>query len=137
MKKLLLGTLFLMLVANCCVATQATMLRPATQYEPVNPAQVQVFLREDDIKTPYEKVAIIYAQGEATMTDEVQMIAAAKEKAAQIGANGVMLSKIDEPSAGAKVAGMIFGVGVMRRGEVIGIRLKESTPARQVIAGLI
>lgn len=125
MKKLLLGTLFLMLVANGCVATQATMLRPAAQYGPVNPAQVQVFLREGDIKTPYEKVAIIYAQGEATMTDEVQMIAAAKEKAAQIGANGVVLSKIDEPSAGAKVAGMIFGVGVMRRGEVIGIRLKE------------
>src|SRR5215475_8952353 len=125
MKKLCYSVLLLMFIASGCVATQATMLRPSAHYGPVTPAQVQVFLREDDIKTPYEKVAIIYAQGEATMTDEVQMIAAAKEKAAQVGANGIVLSKIDEPSAGAKVAGLIFGVAVMRRGEVIGIRLKE------------
>jgi hypothetical protein len=64
-------------------------------------------------------------KGKSTMTNEQEMITAAKERAARVGANGIVLSKIDEPSAGAKVAGMIFGVGVMRRSEILGIRTKE------------
>jgi osmotically-inducible protein OsmY len=125
MKKLVVGMLLFTVTASGCVATQATMLQPTAQYAMVSPAQVRVFLREDDIKVPYEKVAIIHAQGESTMTNEQEMITAAKAEAARAGANGIVLSKIDEPSAGAKVAGMVFGVGVMRRGEILGIRTKE------------
>src|SRR5262249_4416412 len=86
MKKLLIGILLFTVTASGCVATQATMLRPNTPYAMVSPAQVQVFLREEDIRVPYDKIAIIYAQGESTMTNEHQMIAAAKEEAARVGA---------------------------------------------------
>ena len=42
------------------------------------------------------------------------MIKAAKKKAASIGANGIILGEMNEPSAGAKIAGAIFGTGTTR-----------------------
>lgn len=43
------------------------------------------------------------------------------KKAGAMGANGIILDAISEPSAGAKVAGAIFGVGAERKGKAIAI----------------
>ena len=49
------------------------------------------------------------------------MVTAAKKRAGKIGANGVVLGSINEPSSGAKVAGAIFGVSPERRGEMLAV----------------
>lgn len=108
------------LLLAACVQTQATMLSSKT-YTPLHPDDVVIYLAEDDIPGTYEKVALINAQGESGMTNESQMYAAARKRAAQIGANGILVEQIKEPGAGAKVAGAIFGVGTTRRGQMIAI----------------
>ena len=125
MKQLILSVLFLTMRTSGCVATRATMLAHRGTYLPVSPASVQVYLSERDVDVPFEKVALIHAEGESRLTDETQMIEAAKAKAASVGANGIILSKIDEPSAGAKVAATVLGVGVMRRGEIVAIHVQR------------
>ena len=125
MTQLIFGALFLAAVASGCVATQATLLAHRGSYAPVAPAAVQVYLSERDVHAPFEKVAIIYAKGESRLTDETAMIEAAKAEAASVGANGIILSKIDEPSAGAKVAATVLGIGVMRKGEIVAIHVRE------------
>ena len=44
-----------------------------------------------------------------------------KQRAGQIGANAIILDAVSEPSAGAKIAGAIFGVGAERKGKAIAI----------------
>jgi hypothetical protein len=117
--------LFILLFVAGCVTAQITMLGAPGKYSPTTPDKVQVFISESDIKVPFEKIAIIHTQGESSWTNEQQMIETAKKKAAAIGADGIIIGKINEPSAGAKVAGAVLGVGVDRRGEIIAIKLKS------------
>jgi hypothetical protein len=103
-----------------CIQTQATMLDPTAR--PAVPAEeVRVYRTAESIECDYAEVALIHAQGGANFTNENQMIEAAKKRAGTIGANGVVLGTIDEPSAGAKVAGAIFGVSPDRRGEMLAV----------------
>ena len=45
-----------------------------------------------------------------------------RKKAGKLGANAIILDAMSEPSAGAKVASMIFGVGgAQRKGKAIAI----------------
>jgi hypothetical protein len=111
-----------------CVQTQATMLDP-TARPPIPEEQVRVYRTEESIECEYDEVAIIHAQGGANFTNENQMINAAKKRAGQIGANGVVLGTINEPSAGAKVAGAIFGVSPDRRGEMLAVYVYDPCAA--------
>ena len=108
-----------------CVQTQATMLGGAQPVAAVTPTQVQVFMSEADVKRPFDKIAVINAQGEASMTSEAQMIRAAQKKAAKIGADAIIMGKVSEPSAAVKMAGAFLGTGANRRGEIIAIRFKS------------
>jgi hypothetical protein len=118
----------LLLVVCCasivgCVSARETML--TKQHLPeLRREDVQVYLTEADIKQPYDKVALIHLSGDSGWTDEQGMYDAAKKKAAQIGANGIVLSEIHEPSAGSKVAGAIFGVPVDRKSQVLAVLVK-------------
>lgn len=114
-------------VLGGCVQTQATMLGPKGQYPPVAPDQVQVFLDEDDAPATCTKIALINAQGESSFTNEAKMIEASRKKAGQVGANAVILAKINEPSAGAKIAGAFLGTGSQRRGQLVALRCPEPT----------
>ncbi len=56
------------------------------------------------------------------------MVAAAKKRAAQIGAHGIIMGKVQEPNAATKIAGAVFGTGASRRGEIIAIRFTQPQP---------
>jgi hypothetical protein len=117
--------LLLLASLGACVQTQVTMLGSKT-YAPVVATDVRVFTSEDEIEGRYERVALIHAQGESSWTNEAQMIEAARRKAASIGANGIVLGEVKEPSAGAQVAAAVFGVGATRRGQILAVRLAET-----------
>ena len=72
MKSLLFPFLALLLLAGC-VQTQATLL-DGTTYPPVDPADVVIYLSEDDIPADWKPIAIIHAQGEAQLTTESKML---------------------------------------------------------------
>lgn len=121
MKSLLFPFLALLLLAGS-VQTQATLL-DGTTYPPVDPADVVIYLSEDDIPADWKPIAIIHAQGEAQLTTESKMLRKSRERAAELGANGLLIEEIKEPSAAAQIAGEVLGTGSTRRGRVVAIRV--------------
>ena len=119
------SAIFALLFLAGCVFTQATML-DGTAYLPVDADDVVLYLDEadiEDIEDEWESIAIIHAQGDATWTRESKMLKAARKRAGKIGANGILIEDINEPSAGAQIAGEILGTGSTRRGRMIAIRV--------------
>src|SRR5438094_10379447 len=55
------------------------------------------------------------------MTSESGMIKSQRKKAAELGANGVILGSMKDPSTGAKIASSIFGTSANRKGNAIAI----------------
>ncbi len=118
-----------------CVSTKATYLDPTMErYPPVPADSVRVFMSQEELDTlEYVRVAYIEASGSGEYTSQTGMIDAIRKKAGKLGCNGVILPRIDEPGAEARVAGAIFGTGTERKGNAVGIRIigrrqKEAEP---------
>ena len=119
-----LGILALVLSLSACISSSAVQLGQPTQYPAVAPEQVQVFLKEEDVKQEFDKVALITAEGNYTYADDERMIKAMKKKAAQLGANAIVIGEFKDPSAVGKIADAVIGVGGQKTGKVLAIRLK-------------
>lgn len=114
-----------------CVSTNATMLGSATAVRPkLAPTEVRIYRTADQVKSKYEEVALINAAGQAGSTNEAKMLDAMRKKAAEVGANGLILDAISEPSAGAKIAGALFGTGAERKGKAVAIFVFPDSTAR-------
>ena len=111
-----------------CVSARATMLVPG-QFSPVPESEVRVFLAENEVPSTCQRIALIHTSGDVDMTDETQMITAARRRAGQVGANAVLLSNVREPGSGRRVAAAVFGVSADRKGQLIGYRCPDAAPA--------
>ena len=116
--------LVLALLFTGCVTTNVTPLSGKT-YAPVDPEEVALYLDEADIPGEYDKIAVIYARGDYAMTNESHMFKKVRKKAAQLGANGVLVQRVKEPNTGEKVANAFLGTGADRRGEMIAIYVRK------------
>jgi hypothetical protein len=103
-----------------CVSAHETMLT-GEKRAPLRPEEVQIYLTEKDVLGAYEKVALIHLDGDTSWTNEKGMWNAAKKKAAKLGANGLIIGDVKEPSSGSKVAGAVFGVPVSRKSQGLAI----------------
>jgi len=104
-----------------CVSVDVTRLGVSPQ-RPVVPAdQVIIYSTADKVPGKYEEIALLNAAASSTWTTESGMYEAMKKKAGQYGANAIILDAMSEPSAGAKIAGAIFGVSPERKGKAIAI----------------
>lgn len=121
-RAVLLAIVLALPVLPGCVTTNATVLGTATaQRAPVPPEQVALYRIASQVPGRYEEVALLNSAGDSGFTDEARMFQSMKKKAGQIGANGVILDAVSEPSAGAKVAAAIFGVSAQRKGKALAI----------------
>ncbi len=116
--------LMLGLIVSGCITTKATLLDPTVKYPSTDPSMVRIFTTEEEL-TKYEfvRVAIINSSGNTTWTNRAQMLESMRKKAGEMGANAILMPAIDEPSAGTKIAGAVFGTGASRQGEVIALRI--------------
>ena len=120
--RLLFSFAAIVALATGCVSTNAIVLgAAATQRARVLPANVRVYRTPDQVKAKYEEVAMLNSKGESNWTNEKGMIESMQRKAGELGANGIILDAINEASAGAKVAGAIFGTGSQRKGRSVAI----------------
>ncbi len=115
----------LVLSISACVTTHAIQLGTPDKYPPVDHRQVQVFLREDDVKVRFEKIALIQSEGQYDQVSYEEMVTAMKKKAGKLGANAIILGEFKDPSAIGVVAQHVLGVGGERKANVIAIRLLE------------
>jgi hypothetical protein len=113
---------FAALSLAACVHTNATRLGTAPARQSVSASDVAIYRTADKVPGKYEEVALLNSTGESMWTNEEKMFNSMRKKAGELGANAVILDAISEPSAGAKVASAVFGVGgAQRKGKAIAI----------------
>ncbi len=114
------------LALGACVTASATMLGPRESRAPVAEDQVHVFLPEDEVPATCERLAIINTSGDADMTNESQMVRAARRRAGRLGANAIQLRSTREPGTGTRIASAIIpGVTADRKGEMLAFHCTE------------
>lgn len=104
-----------------CVHTNAAILNPTAIYVRTCTAAVVAYTTPDRVPSRYTEIALLNSRGNSHSTSEAGMIQSQREKASEVGANGIILGGIDEPSAGAKVAGAFLGTPVERKGKALAI----------------
>ena len=125
MKHLLLAGSVSILLLSGCVSTNTTLLGQNTAGAVVAPEAVVIYRTAEQVPGPYKEIALLNSRGEATWTNEAQMYKSMRKEAGKIGANGIILDATSEPSAGARVAAAIFGVGVNRKGRAVAIYVQS------------
>ena len=128
-RKLLALALPLTVLAAGCVTVNAARLVPAGTYAPVPTEEVVVFETEEDVDRPFEKVALLYAEGDVDVTNERQMINAARKKAGRLGANAIILREFREPRLSTRIAAAIFDVPAYRKARLLAIRVGDDVRA--------
>ena len=115
-----------------CVSTQATRLGAGPLRPPVSPDRVMIYRTAEQVPSKYEEVALLSASGDHSMTSEEQMYQSMRQKAGEMGANGIILEAVAEPGTGAKVAQAIIGTSANRKGKAIAIFVfvNDSSAAR-------
>ena len=113
-------------VLSGCVSTQVTSLS-RNSFPPLHKEDVDIYLTEKDIDGDYEKIGLIHLKGDSDWIDEKDMIDKARERAAELGANGIVLREFREPSVTVRVAEDVIGVNADLRGEVIAVYVFEDT----------
>jgi hypothetical protein len=113
---------FLLAVVVCaCVSTNAALIDPSVQLARTCKSAIKLYTTPDRVGKPYREVAVLNAKGESNWSDEGDMIESMRDKAAEVGANGIILNKIDEPSALTKVIGEVVKTGSQRKGAALAI----------------
>jgi hypothetical protein len=119
-----------------CVKTNAAVLDITQQFTPICPDGVKVFLDTTRVSRPYQEVALLNSSGESGSTSEAGMIKSQRQKAAQLGANAIILGGFQEPKAGTKIIGAVLGTGAQRKGSAMAIYISgDSTRVRAACVG--
>ena len=104
-----------------CVTTKATPLGTGLIRPPVPEAQVAIYRNADQVRACYEEVALLNSSGDYSATDENAMFESMRKKAGEVGANGVILDSLTEPTTGAKIAQAFLSTPAQRKGTAIAI----------------
>ena len=123
----------LVALATGCVHTNASVLDPTLTYQKTCARAVQVFTTAERVPSAYREVALLNSKGESSWTDEKGMLDSQRRKAAEVGANGLILGETKEPNAGTKIIGSLFGTGAERKGRAIAIWIPEDSERTQGI----
>jgi hypothetical protein len=121
MKTRILSGLAVLVSIVSCVSTNATVLDPSIKLARTCPDAVRLFTTPARVASPYREVALLHSTGESGWSDEEEMMESMRDKAAEVGANGIILENIDEPSALTKVIGAVAKTGTVRKGKALAI----------------
>ena len=104
-----------------CVSTNAAVLDPTVKYQKICPDGVQIFTSAKRVIGDYREVALLHSKGESSWTSERGMASSQRKKAAELGANGIIIGDTKEPNAGTKIIGSLLGTGAERKGAALAI----------------
>jgi hypothetical protein len=113
------------LVLGACTSTNAVLLGGTGTYPELNPYDVRVFLTEADVPGEYEHIALVTAKSDAGWTDETDLIRAMRKRAATLGANGLIVGEVRDPTTLERVAEVLTDYEPQRRGRAVAIRLLD------------
>lgn len=128
---LVVGAVF----AVACTRTNAALMDNSVHLARTCPDAVKMYTSPSTVGAPYQEVALLNSTASTGFTSEAGMMKSMRKKAAEVGANGIIMGNIDEPSAGAKVAGAFLGTGTERKGKSVAIYVaSDSARVRTVCA---
>ena len=118
-----------------CVRTNAALMDPTIHLAETCRDAIKLYTSPAAVQQPYREIALLNSSGESTWSDESNMIKSMRDKAAEVGANGIILTGIDEPSALSKVIGDVAQTGTVRKGKSLAIYVpSDSARVRTVCA---
>lgn len=133
-RKLLLLALPTLLFLGGCINVHATRIGTPTQYAPVPKEHVLVYRSEAEVDRPFERIAMLWVEGDADITNQREMVDAARKKAGRLGANAVVLGEFQDPKLGTRILGHVLDIPIERGAQLLAIRVAaaaESTAAPQ------
>jgi hypothetical protein len=92
-----------------CVSTATTVLNPTLRRSPVTPDKVVIYTSAAKVPGKYEEIALLTSQGDYSVAGDDKFFESFRKEAAKIGANGVIVSDISDPTTGQKVGSAILG----------------------------
>jgi len=110
-----------------CVSTNSTPLGLTRPGSTVPLASVSLYRTADQVGRPYCEVALLNSSGDSLWTNEKSMLDSMRRAAARLGADGVILDAIQEPSSAIKLAAAIFHVSAPRKGRALAIRTEPES----------
>jgi hypothetical protein len=116
-----------------CVSTNATVLDPSLTLARICPDAVRIYTTPAKVPSSYREVALLHSKGESGWSNEEQMMESMRKKAAELGANGIILDNIDEPSALTKVIGTVAKTGTQRKGKALAIFIPADSPNTEAV----
>jgi hypothetical protein len=133
--KILSASLSALVLTAACVRTNAALIDPTVHLARTCPEAIRLYTGPEQVQQSYQQVALLNSSGESTWSNESQMIKSMREKAAEVGANGIILGGIDEPSALTKVIGDVAKTGTVRKGKSLAIYVPgDAAKTREVCA---
>ena len=115
-----IATCLLIVLTASCVTVNKSILSSARMTSPVAKEQVHVYLADDSIPV-HERIALLHAKGDESLTDESDMIDKFRSEAGKLGANAIVLNQVKDPGTAERVAAAIFGTSAQRRGQALAI----------------
>ena len=93
-----------------CVSAQTFRSGTGQIYPPTKPDSVLVFYAAEDVKQPYEVIGEITAAGSSGWgKNEGDLIKKAREEAAKLGADAILVRPLDKGSGGDRAMAVLFG----------------------------
>jgi hypothetical protein len=120
-----------------CVSTNATVLDPTIKLAQTCPDAVRLYTTPARVPSTYREVALLNSKGESNWSNEEQMMESMRKKAAELGANGIILDNIDEPSALTKVIGHVAKTGTQRKGKALAIYIPSDSATAAAVCSRI
>ena len=120
--KTFLGIIAIGIFAGC-TRTNASLMDSSIHLSRTCPDGVKLYSSPSKVPSEYQEIALLNSTGSSGFTSESGMMKSMRKKAADVGANGIIMGSIDEPSAGAKVAAAVFGLAgsAERKGKSVAI----------------
>lgn len=122
---------------SACVRTNAALMDNSVKLARTCPEAVKLYSSPAKVGAEYTEIALLNSTGANGWTSEEGMMKSMRQKAADVGANGVIMDRIDEPGAGAKVAAAVFGVGTERKGKSVAIHVPSDSARVQKVCAEI
>ena len=114
-------TCAILMVTAACVQTNAAVMDQSLKLARTCPMAVKLYSSPATVGAEYQEIALLNSSGVSDFTNESQMMTSMRQAAAKLGATGVIMGNIDEPSAGAKVAAAVFKTMTERKGKSVAI----------------
>jgi hypothetical protein len=110
-----------------CVHVETMRVDAVPRRQSVCPAGVAIYTAEGGVGRPYRALAWLSASAGSVWTSEEEMVLSLRDRAAELGANGLILGPFREPSVGVKVAAELLGRGADRKGMAAAIYIAEDS----------